>query len=127
MTTSTITTTVRTATPARERISGIDVLRGFALLGIFVLNVNYFAGPEAGHDIPYGGLDGPHGAANLVTFYVKWFFFEAKMRGLFSMLFGAGVILLTSRAERRGGGGEVADIYLRRNMWLVVFGVVHTL
>jgi uncharacterized protein len=126
MTTPTSTFSAGTATTARERISGIDVLRGFALLGILVLNINYFGGPEASHDIPYGGLDGPHGTVNLVTFYIKWFFFEAKMRGLFSMLFGAGVILLTSRAERRGAGGEIADIYVRRNMWLVVLGVLHT-
>ncbi len=50
--------------------------------------------------------------------------FEGKMRAAFSMLFGAGVILLTERAERRGAR-NVADIFLRRNMWLVLFGVLH--
>jgi uncharacterized protein len=52
-------------------------------------------------------------------------FIESKMRGLFSMLFGAGVVLLTARAEKRGGGSQVADIYLRRNMWLVALGLLH--
>lgn len=113
------------ATTGRERISAIDTLRGFALLGILVLNINYFAGPEAAHDIPYEVFSGPHGLANLVTFYVKWIFFEAKMRGMFSMLFGAGVILMTSRAERRGAGQDVADIYLRRNILLLSFGLIH--
>jgi uncharacterized protein len=120
-----IPTTDGTATTGRERISAIDTLRGFALLGILVLNINYFAGPEAGHDIPYDVFAGPHGPANLVTFYVKWIFFEAKMRGMFSMLFGAGVILMTSRAERRGAGQDVADIYLRRNILLLLFGLIH--
>src|SRR5882762_9186764 len=87
------------ATTARERVVGIDVLRGFALLGILVLNINDFSGPEATHDTPFfEAFSGAHGSLNLLTFYIKWLFFEAKMRGLFSMLFGAGVILLTSRA-----------------------------
>ena len=47
------------------------------------------------------------------------------MRTLFSMLFGAGVVLLTSRAEQRGGGAQVADIYYRRVLWLLAFGLVH--
>ena len=47
------------------------------------------------------------------------------MRALFSMLFGAGVILLTERAEKRGAGVRAADIYTRRNMWLVLFGMLH--
>jgi uncharacterized protein len=41
------------------------------------------------------------------------------------MLFGAGVILMTSRAERRGAGQDVADIYLRRNILLLLFGLIH--
>jgi uncharacterized protein len=113
------------ATTRQERIQALDVLRGFALLGILVLNINYFAGPEAGHDIPYGAFTGPHSTINLVTFYIKWMFFEAKMRGLFSMLFGAGVILLTDRMTQRGAGSMAADIFLRRNMILVVLGVLH--
>jgi len=41
------------------------------------------------------------------------------------MLFGAGVILLTSRLEKRGEGARAADIFLRRNLWLVAIGVMH--
>ena len=47
------------------------------------------------------------------------------MRAIFSMLFGAGVILLTSRAEGHGRGSEIADIYARRNLWLLLFGILH--
>ena len=103
-----------------ERISSIDVLRGFALLGILVLNIDAFGNPEGPHDIPIGtpidNFSGPHAHLNLMLLLVKWTFFEAKMRGIFSMLFGAGVVLMTRRAERRGAGGEFADTYLRRNM-----------
>ena len=47
------------------------------------------------------------------------------MRAIFSMLFGAGVVLLTSRLERRGDGTRVADIYYRRTLWLLAIGVAH--
>ncbi|HEY4046013.1 MAG TPA: DUF418 domain-containing protein [Acidobacteriaceae bacterium] len=112
-----------------ERISSLDILRGFALLGILMLNIDNFAGPEFFHDIPIGlpkpAFTGPHAHLNLVILFLKWVFFEGKMRALFSMLFGAGVILLTSRAEKRGAGMRAADIYVRRNMWLCALGVFH--
>jgi len=113
-----------------ERISSVDVLRGFALLGILVLNIDSFGNPELVHDVPVGtpidNLSGPHAHLNLILLFIKWMFFEGKMRGLFSMLFGAGVILMTDRAERRGAGKDIADIYLRRNMLLVLAGFLHT-
>jgi uncharacterized protein len=112
-----------------ERISSIDVLRGVALLGILVLNIDAFGNTEGPHDIPVGtpidNFSGPFTHLNLLLLVVKWCFFEAKMRGIFSMLFGAGVVLMTQRAERRGAGSSFADIYLRRNMWLVLFGFLH--
>jgi uncharacterized protein len=67
---------------------------------------------------------GNHTRYNLVAWVIRWVFFEGKMRAAFSMLFGTGVILLTERAERRGSK-NIADIFLRRNMWLVLFGVLH--
>lgn len=112
-----------------ERISSLDVLRGFALLGILMLNIDSFAGPEAFHDIPVGlpkpAFAGPHAHLSLAIVFLKWIFFEGKMRALFSMLFGAGVVLLTNRAEKRNAGIEAADIYVRRNMWLCVLGLIH--
>jgi uncharacterized protein len=113
----------------QQRVSSIDVLRGVGLLGILVLNIDDFGIPEAFHDIPVGSpinnFSGPHAHLNLLVLIFKWVFFEGKMRGLFSMLFGAGVILMTSRAEQRGGEKQIADIYLRRNMLLVLFGFLH--
>ncbi|ADV82845.1 DUF418 domain-containing protein [Terriglobus saanensis] len=121
--------TLEQPTTSKERISSIDVLRGFALLGILMLNINDFGAPEAAHDIPIGmpkpAFTGPHAHLNLAILILKWVFFEGKMRALFSMLFGAGVVLMTSRAEKRGAGAQIADIYLRRNMWLVALGFLH--
>ncbi len=115
-------------TTAPNRISGIDVLRGVALLGILVLNIDDFGNPSPLFGFPIGtpidNFAGPHAHLNLTLLVIKWMFFEGKMRGLFSMLFGAGVILLTSRAERRGNS-NIADIYTRRNLLLLCFGVIH--
>lgn len=121
----------RVVAPIRrgERISSLDMLRGFSLLGILVVNIEDFSGPESLHDIPVGTAHapfvGPHAHLNLLIFFLKWIFIEGKMRGLFSMLFGAGAVLLTSRIERRSSADNAADIFLRRNMWLVALGFLH--
>ncbi len=121
--------TLKQPTTLRERISSIDVLRGFALLGILMMNIDNFGTPEAALAIPLGmpkpAFVGPHAHLNLVILILKWVFFEGKMRAIFSILFGAGVILMTTRAEKRGAGDQIADTYLRRNMWLLLLGFLH--
>ncbi|HEY4011513.1 MAG TPA: hypothetical protein VGM11_15265 [Acidobacteriaceae bacterium] len=112
-----------------ERISTIDLLRGFSLMGILVMNITDFAFGFNNYAFPLSTVkpvfNGPHWHANTIAWFLRWILAEGKMRALFSMLFGAGVILLTSRAERRGAGIRGADIYTRRNMWLVLFGMLH--
>ena len=105
-----------------QRISSLDVIRGVALLGILLMNITNFGLPFAYFD-PHnaGGADG----LNFLTWQITSLFFEGTMRGLFSILFGAGVILMTSRAEARDPSVAVADIYFRRNLWLIAFGLVH--
>src|SRR5436190_21128414 len=107
---------------AEERISSLDIVRGFALLGILLMNIVGF-GLASAYDDPTnsGGSTG----ANLWVWIVLHIFAEGKMRCLFSMIFGAGIILLTSRAEQRTEGASVADIYYRRNLWLIAFGIPH--
>ncbi len=105
-----------------ERISSLDTLRGFALLGILLMNIVGF-GLYGAYDNPTvsGGATG----LNLWVWTAMHVLAEGKMRCLFSMIFGAGVILLTSRAEERGAGASTADIFYRRNLWLAAFGVPH--
>jgi uncharacterized protein len=107
-----------------ERLSSVDVLRGVAVLGILLMNILDFGvayrGPE-GDLIPSAGP----GWADLAYWGISHVLFEGKMRGLFSLLFGAGVVLLTSRLESRSGGEAVADIYYRRTLWLIAFGLFH--
>jgi uncharacterized protein len=106
-----------------ERISSVDTLRGLAVLGILLMNIPFFALPAAGYSNPtvYGG----DSFLDRAVWYISFVFFDGKMRGIFSMLFGAGVIILTSRAEKRQGGARVADIYHRRNLWLIAIGLCH--
>jgi uncharacterized protein len=115
-------------TSRAERVPSLDVLRGFALLGILVLNIQDFA--SAGgilHDIPLEvvGMVGPHHALDSAVMTIQWLFFEGKMRALFAALFGAGTALLLDRMEQRRGDGTAADIFHRRNMWLMLFGTIH--
>jgi len=107
---------------ADERISTLDVVRGFALLGILLMNIVGF-GLAAAYDDPTnsGGATG----LNLWVWVTMHILAEGKMRCLFSMVFGAGVILLTSRAEQRRDGASSADIYFRRNLWLLALGIPH--
>src|ERR1043166_5004496 len=106
-----------------ERISAVDVLRGFALLGILVMNIGDFALHE-GFDLNPTSI-GDIGKLNLLLWAGRFVLFEGKMRAIFSMLFGAGVILLTSRLDNRGAGAMAGDIFTRRNLWLTLFGVLH--
>src|SRR5712692_1544856 len=82
-----------------ERISAVDTVRGFALLGILLMNIVGFALPGNAYGDPTiaGGATG----INLATWALNYVLVEGKMRTLFSMLFGAGVVLLSSRLEQR--------------------------
>ena len=106
---------------AEERISTLDVIRGFALLGILLMNIVGF-GLANSYDDPTnsGGATG----INLWVWITMHILAEGKMRCLFSMVFGAGVVLLTGRAEQRGAV-NTADIFYRRNLWLMAAGVLH--
>jgi uncharacterized protein len=108
---------------AAERISSVDTLRGFALLGILLMNIVGFAFHIAAYGDPtvQGGASGP----NLWIYVINSILVDGKMRGIFSLVFGAGIIILTSRAERRGAL-DGADIYFRRTLWLLVFGLIHS-
>jgi uncharacterized protein len=111
-------------TTASERIFALDTIRGFAVLGILLMNILGFGltGPAYLHaTAEVGGNTG----WNLWAWIAEMFYFEGTMRGLFTLLFGAGVVLYTSRLERAGLGLRVADLYFRRNLWLWIFGLVN--
>jgi len=107
--------------PQTERITAIDALRGVALLGILILNIQFFAMPGAAYFNPtaYGDL----GGANWWIWYLGHVLADQKFMTIFSMLFGAGIVLMTSAHERRGQGS--AAIHYRRMGWLILFGLLH--
>ncbi len=109
------------AAPAAQRIEALDFVRGVALCGILLMNITGFGLPDA-YTNPQnsGGATG----VNLVTWVITELGFEGTQRALFSMLFGASVILFTSRLEAQGRT-DTADIYVRRNLWLVGFGMIN--
>jgi uncharacterized protein len=105
-----------------ERFFAVDVLRGFALLGILAMNIVGFGWPEAAYGDPFrgGGFEG----LNRGVWFANHMVFEAKMMTIFSMLFGAGLVLMDQRAEKRGA--KIRGIYYRRVLWLLVIGLIHS-
>lgn len=115
----------RSAAPVSEagRIHAIDILRGFAVLGILIVNIWTFAWLATTYPnpsvAPGGGLAGIDlwiwGAVNL--------FADTKFISIFSMLFGAGIALMSERMERRGASSR--RLHYRRQFWLLALGLLH--
>ena len=102
----------------KDRIHSLDVLRGFAVLGILLINIIGFGLPYAalmnpGIDVPSGGL------TNLAIWLSIELLAEGSMRCLFSILFGAGVLLFIGENRPRRG-----TLHYRRSIWLLGFGLV---
>jgi len=110
---------------AREREAAIDVLRGFALLGILVVNIQMFAFPVMIYTDPGAMLDMDQ-AWNRAGVWITNLFGLGKMIFLFSMLFGAGALFYAKKFE----GGSLAagaGLWYRRMAWLLLIGFIHAL
>lgn len=107
----------------KQRIKSIDVLRGIAVFGILLMNISGFGLPSPSYGDP--SIAGGDTGLNLYAWITTNLFFEGTMRAIFSMLFGAGFVILTSRNEESGAGLEIADVHYRRVIWLVIFGLIH--
>jgi len=117
------TTTLAAPIGQQERIIFLDSLRGIAILGILLMNI-------PGFGLPYAAINDfsvqPQGDLNYFFWYVFGpGVFEGSMRGLFSMLFGAGMFIFITRLEKRTTGLMAAELFLRRQLWLLVFGLFH--
>jgi uncharacterized protein len=107
------------AAPTGKRLESLDFIRGCALFGILLMNiVGMGLGPAYDNPTIAGGDTG----INLWTWMFFNIGFEGTQRALFSILFGAGVILLSSRMEK-SSGAEAADVFFRRNLLLIAFGL----
>ncbi len=103
--------------PDKDRILSVDVLRGIAVLGILLINIPEFSMPdrysEAFRSDP-----------STLNFWIRAFlliFFEGKMRALFSLLFGAGILLFLSKKDV--SPKKLTGLFYRRMSWLVLFGL----
>jgi len=99
----------------------LDALRGIAVMGILAMNIIAFAMPEQAYLNPlaWGGSD----PADLALWAVSMVMVDGKMRGLFSLLFGASMLLVIERAEAKGE--SPARVHYRRMGWLMLFGLAH--
>jgi uncharacterized protein len=107
---------------ATERITALDATRGAAVLGILLMNIWAFAGPQGFFDYPVAVAD--WGGAPVATWAVVHTLFEGSQRALFSLLFGAGMLLMVGHLERSAPGVRPGRIYYRRVGWLIVIGLV---
>ncbi|HKR01211.1 MAG TPA: hypothetical protein VJT09_11090, partial [Pyrinomonadaceae bacterium] len=102
-----------------ERIEILDVLRGLAVCGILIGNVQWFSG--YGMMPPALAAETP--SADRITHFLVHFFVEGKFYSIFSFLFGFGFALQIARAEKRGD--LKATLFKRRLFWLLVIGLLH--
>jgi len=105
------------------RIAQIDVLRGFAVLGMCWIAVGAFGMPYAANALPT--LLGTPGTLNLTIWAATEVYMEGAVRGLFSMLFGASALIYLDEARLGSDGVAVVDRFYRRNLALILFGIIH--
>ena len=104
-----------------SRITNLDFIRGFALLGILVLNVIAFGLPLTATTNP--STYGIENILDWVVLVVSSVFFEYKMMGLFSMLFGVGIMIFLENAEKKTSKPKTLAVW--RNFLLLCFGLLH--
>ncbi len=108
-------------TLGKERIQSLDILRGIAILGILIMNIQSFAMPGSAYLNPasFGDLEG----INFWVWTLSHVFADQKFMTIFSILFGAGVVLVTQKAELRES--KSTGLHYKRTFWLLIIGLLH--
>jgi len=107
--------------PAAQRIPTLDIVRGFALLGILIMNMPGFSTSF------YAEADGSHlwpGRLDQLAEQARNLLFSGKFNSMFSLLFGIGFTIQFGRLQQRDPA-HATGLYLRRLLVLGVFGLVH--
>jgi uncharacterized protein len=104
-----------------KRIATLDIVRGVAVMGILTMNIVGFAMPDQAYLNPRAY--GSESAVDFASWAFNFILFDGKMRGLFSFLFGASMLLVIDRA--RANGESEARVHFSRMLWLLLFGYLH--
>ena len=104
-----------------NRIHSLDLLRGFAVLGILIMNITSFSQVNIAYMNPMigAGLEG----YNQYFHAFNYIFADTRFMSIFSILFGAGVVLFSNNAEAKGK--KVGALHYKRMFWLLLFGLLH--
>ena len=105
----------------KNRIHSLDLIRGFAVLGILIMNITSFSQISMAYMNPTigAGLEG----YNQYFHGFNYIFADTRFMSIFSILFGAGVVLFTQRIEAKGR--RVVALHYKRMFWLLIFGLIH--
>jgi uncharacterized protein len=110
-----------TTSPDGTRIATLDIVRGVAVMGILAMNIVAFAMPVQAYMNPIAY--GSEATIDFAAYAFNFVLIDGKMRGLFSFLFGASMLLVIQRAEAKGESG--AAVHYRRMLVLLLFGAIH--
>ena len=107
-------------TTQKERIVILDSLRGIAIMGILLMNIASMGSPLYGDPSVMNET-----GWNYRSWFLMSWFFDGSQRALFSLLFGAGIVLFITNQEKKVTGLQAADVFFRRQLWLLVFGLIN--
>ena len=110
-----------TTSPTPDRIATLDIVRGVAVMGILAMNIVAFAMPIGAYMNPMAY--GSETSLDLAAYAFNFILIDGKMRGLFSFLFGASMLLVIEKAEAKGLNS--ASVHYRRMLVLLLFGAIH--
>ncbi|MFC3100355.1 DUF418 domain-containing protein [Altererythrobacter lauratis] len=114
-----------TPVPLQERLVALDLMRGIGVLGILLANVTAFAHVDLAYYWP-GALPDGGNVADRWIWLAQFVAVDGKFRGLFTLLFGAGLLLFVERAEKRmAGHARAVRLQVRRLALLALIGLVH--
>ncbi len=108
-------------TKVTERYLSLDLIRGIAVFGILIMNIQSFGNVFASYFNPT--VNGDFQGINQMTWFITHIFFDQKFYTIFSMLFGAGILLMAQRAQSKGVSPD--KFHYRRSILLIIFGLCH--
>ena len=104
-----------------DRIDSIDILTGFAVLGILIMNISSFAMPSMAYFSPFVY---DVNLLNHIIYSITHIIADQKFMAIFSMLFGASTLLFTNSVKRSGKSPFIS--FYNRNFWLLIVGFIHS-